>query len=93
MGWGWAWIPLGMQLDVNVDCGCEEADIVDVNVGICSPCPPPVSQVQECAGRRAHRERRQVSCSGKTPLSECALAPSVPLQCWERVGCAGKQRR
>ena len=25
-----------MQLDMNVDCGCEEMDLVDVNVGICS---------------------------------------------------------
>ena len=38
--WCQTWIPLGMQLGVNVECGCKGVVIVDVNVGICSLCPP-----------------------------------------------------
>ena len=34
-----------MQLDVIVDCGCEEVDIIDVDVRIFPFCPPPVSQI------------------------------------------------
>ena len=37
--WGRSWIPLRMQRDVILDCVCEEVDIVDVNVGICSLFP------------------------------------------------------
>ena len=78
--WGRIWIPRGMQLDVNVDCGCEVEDIVDVNVGICSLCPPPVSQVQKLLGEERN-VRRQASCSGKIPQKESALASTVPLHC------------
>ena len=60
--------------------GCKEKDIVDVNVGICSFCPPPVSQVLKLLGEE-RTVRQQVSCSGKIPQKESALASLVPLQC------------
>ena len=78
--WGLIWIPVGMELDVNVDCGCEGVDIVGVNVGISSLCPPPVSQVQKLLGEE-RTVRRQASCRGKIPQKESALASIVSLQC------------
>ena len=83
-------IPLRMQLDVNVDCGSEEVDIVDVNVGICSLCPP-VSQIQKLPGEE-RTVRRQVSCSCKIRRSKGHLR-LLYLCSAERPGCAGNQRR
>ena len=50
---GRTWIPLRMQLDANVECGCEEVDVVAVNVGICSLSPPPVSHNQKLLGEKS----------------------------------------
>ena len=75
VGQGTSW-----QQRVCVDCGCKGKDIVAVNVGICPFCSPFVSQIQRLLGAE-RAMRRQVSCSGKIPQKECALASVVPLQC------------
>ena len=69
-----------MQLDVNVDCSCEVVDIIDVDVGVLSFCPPSVSQVLKLP-REERTVGRQVSCSGKITQEERALAPVEPLPC------------
>ena len=79
LGWGRSWKSLRMQLDVDVDCGYKGKDIVDVNVGICPFCPPPVSQIQKLLGEE-RTMRRQVSRSSKIPQKENALPSTVPLQ-------------
>ena len=77
---------MGPDLDTSRNaayCECRlplrGVDIVDVNVGICSLCPPLVSQVQKLGEVRT--VRRQFSCSGKIPQKDSALAPIVPLHC------------
>ena len=62
-----------MQLDVDLDCGCKGKDIVDVNGGVCSLCPLPVSQIQKLLGEE-RTVKRQVGCSGNIPQKESALA-------------------
>ena len=61
-------------------CGCEEVDTVDVDVGVFSFCPPPVSQVQKLL-REERTVRWQASCGSKMTQEESALASIEPLQC------------
>ena len=67
--WNRTWIPRGMQLDVNVDCGCEGLiSLMSMSVSALSVHTP------------CESERRQVSCTGKIPQKESALASIEPLQ-------------
>ena len=87
--WGRTWIPLRLQLGVNGACNCEGLDVVDVNVGICSLCPLPVSRIQKLLGeeRTARRQAAAARSRRRKALRLLYLCNA------ERAGCAGKQRR